>query len=372
MRFTDIKGLNSVKKRLVNAAENEKVAHAQLFLGKPGSPNLAMALAYATYLNCENKIDGEACGSCPSCLKNSKYIHPDFHFVFPVSSTKKISGKDVISTSFLKEWREFLINNPFGNLEDWSSQYGGEDKQVNISKEESRQIVKNLSLKAFEGKYKIMLVWLPEFMHPSAANGILKILEEPPENTIFLLISNNSERLLTTILSRTQIVTIPMFSDEDVTNMLIEEYGIQETKAQELAHLADGDINKATRLSANVEDSNHQFFAEWMRNCFKHNFAELVGTAESFHSMNKVSQRSVLQYGLNILRESLIHNTQPSLKRSNNQLENFIKNFSKVMDADKVFMISKEINSAHYYLERNGSAKMIFLDLSLQIAKIIK
>jgi len=372
MQFSEIKGLDNVKQRLINAATNEKVAHAQLFLGKPGSPNLAMALAYATYLNCENKTNEDACGSCPSCTKNSKYIHPDFHFVFPVSSTKKISGKDVISTSFLKEWREFLINSPFGNLEDWSALYGGEDKQVNISKEESRQIVKNLSLKAFEGKYKIMLIWLPEFMHPSAANGILKILEEPPENTIFLLVSNNSERILTTILSRTQIVTIPMFSDEDIRSILIERNDIPETRAQELAHLADGDINKATRLAANIEDSNHQFFADWMRDCFKRNFTDLVSTADVYHGMNKVSQRSVLQYGLNIMREALIHNAQPSLKRTNGQLNDFIGNFSKVMSAEKVEKISQEINNAHYHLERNGSAKMIFLDLSLQIAKIIK
>lgn len=372
MRFADIKGLERVKKSLIAAAKADQVAHAQLFMGKAGSPNLPMALAYANYLNCENRNETDACGECPSCTKNKKFIHPDMHFVFPVSATKKITGKDVVSTSFLKEWREFLIANPFGDLNSWSAHYGGEDKQVNISKEESRQIIKNLSLKAFEGKYKVMIVWLPEYMHPSAANGILKILEEPPENTIFLLISNDSERLLTTILSRTQMVKIPMFSDENIKEMLVEQHQVEESKAVEIAHLAEGDLSKALRLINNLEDNNHQFFADWMRSCFKRDFADLVKTADFYHTMNKVAQKSFFQYTLNMIRESVIYATEPSINRMNGQLTDFVSNFSKVMDAEKAEKISSKINDAHYHLERNGSAKMIFLDLSLQIARIIK
>lgn len=372
MQFSNIKGLEDVKARLIKAAENDQVAHAQMFLGKPGSPNLAMALAYATYLNCENRTAEGACGQCPSCIKNSKFVHPDLHFVFPVSATKKITGKDVVSTSFLKEWRQFLIEHPYGDLNTWSVYYGGEDKQVNISKEESRQIIKNLSLKAFEGRYKIMIIWLPEYMHPSAANGILKILEEPPEKTIFLLVSNDSERLLTTILSRTQIVTIPLFSDDDIRNILTQNYQVDTDKAEEVAQLADGDITKALRLINNLEDDNQQLFADWMRDCFKRDFVSLVKTADGYHTMNKVAQKSLLQYALNIMRESIIHNTVPSLNRAGGKLKDFVTNFSKVMDAQKAETITQKINDAHYHLERNGSAKMIFLDLSLQIARILK
>lgn len=372
MRFSEIKGLDHVKSRLTNAAKNEKVAHAQLFMGKQGSPNLPMALAYATYLNCENRTDNDACGSCPSCLKNSKFIHPDVHFVFPVSSTKKVSGKDVVSNSFLKEWRQFLIENPFGDLNTWSGYYGGEDKQVNISKEESRQIIKSLSLKSFEGKYKVMIIWLPEFMHPSAANGILKILEEPPAETIFLLVSNDIERLLTTILSRTQMVKIPMFSDDDIRSLLEERTEIGTDKANEIAHLAEGDFSKALSLINNLEDNNQKLFADWMRSCFKRDFADLVRTADDYHAMNKVAQKSLLQYALNIIRESVIYNAEPSINRTNGSLLSFVENFSKVMSDEKAEKIVSEINNAHFYLERNGSAKMIFLDLSLQIARIIK
>jgi len=372
MLFSNIRGLEDVKSRLIQAATNDQVAHAQLFLGKPGSPNLAMALAYATYLNCENKTPEGACGSCPSCVKNSKFVHPDVHFVFPVSSTKKITGKDVVSNSFLKEWREFLIENPFGDLNAWSGHYGGEDKQVNISKEESRQIIKNLSLKAFEGKFKIMVIWLPEYMHPSAANGILKILEEPPESTIFLLVSNDSERLLTTILSRTQIVTIPMFSDEDIKSMLTADHGVEANKADEVAHLADGDISKALRLLNNLEDDNQKIFADWMRDCFKRDFTSMVQRADAYHGMNKVAQKSLLQYTLNILRETLVYVPARDIARTAGSISAFIENFSKVMDSNKIERISQLVNDAYYHIERNASPKMIFLDLSLQIARIIK
>lgn len=372
MLFSDIKGLDEVKERLINAVTHDQVAHAQLFLGKPGSPNLPMALAFANYLNCENKQQNDACGGCPSCVKNIKFIHPDVHFVFPVSATKNVTGKDVVSISFLKEWRTFLTENPFGNLDSWSGYYGGEDKQVNISKEESRQIIRNLSLKAFEGKYKVMIIWLPEYMHPSAANGILKILEEPPERTIFILVSNDSERLLTTILSRTQIVTIPKFTDDSIAAILMEKLGIDEQKAAELAHLADGDLNQAIKLNNNIEDNSHQQFADWMRDCFKRDYTQLVARSDEFHAMNKVAQKSLLQYALNMLRESLIYETTPELKRVSGKIDSFVENFSKVMDGDKVSRISGLINEAYYHLERNASAKIIFLDLSLRIARVIK
>ena len=372
MRFKDIGGLQEVKDKLIASVKNDHVAHAQLFLGRPGSPNLPMALAFATYLNCEQPVGDDSCGVCPSCVKNAKYIHPDLHFVFPVSPTKNITGKDVISTNFLKEWREFLGASPYGALPQWASYYGGEDKEANISKEESRQIIKNLSLKAFEGKYKVMIIWLPEYMHPSAANGILKILEEPPERTIFLLVSNNSERLLATILSRTQIITIPNFSDQELAHILKDQHHLQDDQARQFAHLADGDLNAAIRLMNNVEESGHQLFADWMRDCFKRDFTSLARRSDEFHGMNKVAQKSLLLYAMNMMRESLISQFVPSLKRVDGQEAAFIENFSKVMNESKVSAITQLLGEAHFHLERNAGARMVFLDLSLQIAAIIK
>ncbi|MTI39875.1 ATP-binding protein [Fulvivirga lutimaris] len=372
MLFKDIKGLDDVKGRLVNALQNEQVAHAQLFVGKPGSPNLAMALAYTTYLNCENRGENDACGTCPSCSKNAKFIHPDVHYVYPVSATKNVKSEEAISEKFIKEWRSFLTESPFSDLDTWRDAYGGENKQVNISKKESREIIKSLSLKSFEGKYKVMIIWLPEFMHPTAANGILKILEEPPEKTLFILVSNDKERLLTTITSRTQIVTIPQFADEDIKSILIETNGLDEAKASQLAHLADGDLNNAFKLAQQTENDSHDFFAKWMRSCFSRNFSDLVNMADEFHGSNKLSQRSLLKYALNTFRESLLYQNAPNLNRVNGSVLDFIKNFSKVLHQSKIVKMSNLIDEAYYHLERNGSPKMIFLDLSLHIAAEIK
>ena len=219
MRFGDIYGLEEIKRGLIEAVQKGHVAHAQLFSGPTGSANLALALAFITYINCENPTE-DSCGTCASCQKNTKFIHPDVHFIFPVSSTTRITGKDVLSTNFLKEWRHFLEEDPYGDIADWSVVFGGENKQLNISKGESKSIIQKLSLKAFEGGYKTILIWLPEYMHASAANGILKVLEEPADRTLFLLVTQNHEKLLGTILSRTQKVFIRSFNPSEISAIL--------------------------------------------------------------------------------------------------------------------------------------------------------
>ncbi len=372
MRFGAIKGLDHVKQQLIGALSHQQIAHAQLFVGKPGSPNLPMALAYATYLNCENPSANDSCGACPSCSKNDKLIHPDVHFVYPVSGTKDIKSEDAISEKFIKEWRLFLNENPFGDLDQWRDYYGGENKQVNISKQESREIIKGLSLMAFEGKYKVMILWLPEYMHPTAANGILKILEEPPEKTVFLLVSNDKERLLTTITSRTQIVTIPQMSDADIAQMLVDKLGINNEQALQLAHLSDGDINTAFKLANNIEDDSHEFFTGWMRHAFTRNFTEMVNMADDFHGMSKLAQRSVLKYALNIFRETLVYKNAPQLNRVSGKVLEFLEKFSTVLQEHKIEKMTGLIDEAYFHLERNGSPKIIFLDLTLQIAATIK
>jgi len=372
MRFSDIPGLEDTKKYLTNAVEGGHLAHALLFTGVVGAPNLNLALAFASYLNCDNRINDDACGQCPSCSKNSKFIHPDLHFVFPVSSTKTVKGKDVVSTSFLKDWRKFLLEQPFGNLQDWSNHYGGENKEANISREESRQIIRNLSLKAFEGKYKIMLVWLPEKMHVTAANAILKILEEPPENTVFLLVTNDAENLLTTILSRTQQFTIPKFQDQEIIDYLVQ----QETpagKAAQLAHLADGNMNQALKLASEIEDDSHKLFRDWMRLCYVKDYSKMVTWADVFQKQNRMQQKSVFQYGLNILREVLVTSfPEAGLSKLTGEEKEFVRNFAKVMDSNKINIVSELLNQAYYHIERNANQKITFLDLSLQVAKIIR
>ncbi|CAN5531779.1 hypothetical protein BH23BAC1_BH23BAC1_33360 [soil metagenome] len=374
MFFKDIPGLEEIKKTLINSVKNNHIAHAQLFSGGEGSANLALALAYATYLNCQNPGENDACGTCSSCQKLNKYIHPDLHFVFPVSSTKDVTGvENVVSSSFLKEWRIFLSQNPYGNITEWSEIYGGENKQVNISREESRNIVRNLSFTSFSGGYKIMIIWLPEYMHITCANALLKMLEEPPPKTIILLVSNNSESLLNTILSRAQSYRVRMFNDEELKELLLKQHEISGEKLSQIVHLADGNINEALNLLREVEDDSHKMFREWMRYCYSMDFTMLVEWSERFQKLNKISQKSLFQYGLNMMRETLVLQFDAhELTRTQGEELEFTRKFSKVLSPDQLENITDQLNKALYYLERNANAKIVFLDLSLSLARLFQ
>jgi DNA polymerase III subunit delta' len=371
MRFADIPGLQEVKKLLVDAVKSSHSAHAQLFVGADGALNLPLALAYATYLHCENR-GNDACGTCAACSKNSKYIHPDTHFVFPLSNVKGDKDEERFKADILKSWRAFLLEQPFGILDDWTNFYGGEDKLALISREESREIIKTLSLKPFESKNKVMIIWQPELMHASAANGILKILEEPAPHTYFILVTNAADKLLPTIISRTQIVTVPLLPDEYIEAQLKEKHGVDEKRAAKIVQLADGNLNLALKLQENEEDDNTQRFTEWMRACFKRNYGSLVAMADDYHGLDKLSQRNLMVYSMNMIRETLLHSAgAQSINRARGEELKFVQDFSKVMNVDKVERSFLLMNDATYHLERNGSAKMIFLDLSLKLAKTL-
>jgi DNA polymerase-3 subunit delta' len=370
MRFVDIPGLTSVKERLTRSVNDGKVAHAQLFSGKPGTLNLPLALAYATYLHCQNRQANDACGVCPACSKSLKYIHPDTHFVFPVGNIKGDKDDERFKADILKTWRAFLLEQPFGNLDDWAAAYGGEDKVANISREESREIIRTLSLKSFESPFKVMIIWLPEYMHPSAANGILKILEEPPANTFFILVSNAFDRLLPTIISRLQIVQVPVLSDDEVEGWL-EQFTDDKHKLSHAVQFSEGNAGLAKKLLEVEENHHQQQFADWMRACFKKDYGRLVAFADEFHESDKTMQRNFLLYGLGMLRETLLHRSgATAINRAKGGELKFIQDFSKVMTVDKIERSGQLISESSVFLERNGSAKMIFLDLSLQVSKM--
>lgn len=369
MQFKDIKGYQEVKERLINSVKSGNVAHAQLFEGSKGSGALPLAIAYYTYLNCE-KPDEDSCGTCSSCDKIAKHIHPDIHFVFPVSTSKNVKGSNLISKNYLKEWRNFLQDHPYGELEDWSNYYGGENRQALISRQEGREIVKDLSLKAFEAKYKVILIWLPEMMHISAANSILKVLEEPSDSTLFILVSNDPEKIISTILSRVQRISIRPFKENEIIE-IIKERGVDENQAIQIAHLSEGNLNLATRLSENLEDDNQQLFQDWMRLCFQSDFAKLVSWSEEFSRSNKVAQKSLLSYGMNILRETLVYGLNGGkLTRARNKEIEFVENFSKVLDSDKIELLNQHFNDAHYFLERNANPRILFMDISIKVARL--
>ncbi len=372
MRFADIPGLHEIKQKLIQSVQSNKMAHAQLFTGKEGALNLPLALAYANYIQCTDRAADDSCGVCAACSKNQKYVHPDLHFVFPLSNIKNDKDVDRFKAEITKSWRSFLIEQPFGKLDDWTNFYGGENKQALISREESRNIIKTLSLKSFESPYKVMVIWQPEYMHGSAANGILKILEEPPENTFFLLVTNAADRLLPTIVSRTQLIQVPLLTDEDLGAYLQQETTISETDRKNILQLADGDLNLAVRLTQSDENINQDLFADWMRACFKKNYADLVRMADEFHQMDKLNQRNLLYYSIGMMRESLLYLAgSTSINRTQGGELKFIQDFSKVLNVLKIEKANQLMSDASYFLERNGSAKMIFLNLSLQLTAIL-
>ncbi len=369
MTFNDIPGLSEIKQRLIRSAQEGKIAHAQLFMGREGALNLPLALAYATYLHCSNKGEVDCCGKCPGCSKNLKYIHPDTHFVFPLSNVKGDKDDERFKADSMKSWRSFLLTQPFGNFADWTLSYGGEDKQAIISKEESREIVKTLSLKPFESPFKIMIIWQPEYMHPSAANGILKILEEPPQNTFFLLVSNNPERLLPTTLSRTQQVIVPLLSDAELDTFL-QSKEPDEAKRAKLVADAEGNVRLAMELMVSDVEDHHQRLADWLRACYKQDAVKMFSLSEEFHELDKLQQHSLFSYTLTMLRETLLVMADtPSLLRSRDGEKKFVQDFGKFMRLPAVEQAYHLINDAGYQLERNGNAKMIFLDTSLKLAK---
>lgn len=376
MQFSQIIGLEDIKQTLVNAIQKNHVAHAQLFLGKEGGANLAMAVAYATFLNCENKTaeSTDACGSCPSCYKFGKLIHPDLHFIFPTATTKQISKRDeAISGAFMKEWREFFIKNPYNSLKNWSVAFGGEGKQCMIPVEDGRNIIRSLALKAFEAAYKVLIIWLPELMNINAANAILKILEEPPEKTVFLLVANSAENMLVTIQSRTQLVLIRPFGDDEVKTHLVEKTGATPERASQIAMLADGNLNEAYRLLSDTKDISQDIFRDWMRICFRFDIPSMMKEADKFNELEKEEQKSLLQYGISMLREAFVYKFGgESLVRADKQLMEFIKNFSTVLHIGNVETLQEKLTKAYFHLERNANARILFLDLSLQISGILK
>ncbi|HEY8402633.1 MAG TPA: DNA polymerase III subunit delta [Cytophagaceae bacterium] len=373
MQFSEIPGLQETKRTLINSVKNNHVAHAQLFSGTEGNAALAMALAYATYINCEDKKEEDSCGVCASCTKINKLIHPDIHFVYPVSTTKDVP-KDALSNSFLKDWRTFVQANPFASLNDWANHIGAENKQLNISVDESRNLIKTLALKAFEADYKVMIIWLPEFMNSAAANAILKILEEPPYKTLFLLVTQNQQKIITTILSRTQRIFIRPFTDDEIKQLIVQKFNLEDKKAQQIAYLADGNLNEAFRLIEEIQEDNQSMFRDWMRLCYKrNNIPELVEWSEEFQKMGKEAQKGLFQYGINIMRESLVYKLSGSeLLRLHDEDLKFVEGFSKVMDEHKIEKIYQQLNDGYYHIERNANAKIAFLDISFSISNILK
>jgi len=373
MYFIDIPEHKPIKARLVYIAQHNQVPHAQLFWGPEGSAQLTLALAFATYLNCQHRLAEDACGQCPSCLKMHKLIHPDVKFVFPTSPTKQITGKEVVSNSFLKTWRSFIQEQPYGHASDWSYYMGTEHKQLSIPREEARHITQHVSLKALEGAYKVVLIWLPEYLHTTAANALLKVLEEPPPHSIFLLVSMAPERILTTIRSRTQQTHVPAFTDTAITHLLTQQHALPQEKLAQIVTLANGNFNQALKLAGDSQGDEFGQFKAWMRLCYAKNWTQLVAQAERFQQWPKEGQRNFLVYALHILREALLMRfTHHKLSRVTAAEQAFAKKLGQSLAYEQVKVFNTWLNQACYHIERNANPKLLFLHLSLNIAQVFQ
>ena len=372
MLFKEIIGQNEVKKRLIRSVQENRVSHAQLFLGAEGNGSLPLALAYAQYILCKERKADDSCDVCSSCKKNNKLIHPDVHFVYPIALKKNESE---ISTDVVSAWREAFLENPYINLSDWFSCLDAENKQPVIGVEESGEILRKLSLTTYEGEFKVVLLWMPEKMNIAAANKLLKILEEPTDKTLFILISENEEALLRTIYSRTQLIKINRISDDEIKEALVEKNQMDSGNAARIAYLADGNYNAALKLIVeNTEENLHLHkFRDWMRLFFKVDVIALIAWSEEIAKAGRENQKAFLLYGLNIIRECLvgIYGDKKLVRVDGEELD-FVSKLSTKLDGNMCGQLFDELNKAILHIERNGNGKLIFIDLSLKCIKIIK
>lgn len=377
MQFKNIIGHSEVKKRLINSVKEGRISHAQLFLGAEGSGNLPMAIAYAQYIACENKGDIDSCGTCSACIKFEKLAHPDLHFVFPVATNKTIT-KEPKSANYINEWRELnLENNSYISLAQLQDKLDTENKQLLISKNESAEILKTLSLKTYEAEYKVMIIWYPEKFNIASANKLLKIIEEPPAKTLFILVAHDAEQIINTILSRTQMVKVGRIEEQELQNELIEKFKLEPTTAHNVAQISDGNYIKAKQLieHSDAEESYHKLFVVWMRSAFKGDVAGLITWTEqiALSSFGREKQKQFLKYGLHLFRESLMANYgDNSLGRVAESEVKFLQNFAPYVHGANCLPIIELFNDAVYHIERNANPKILFLDVSLKLTKLLR
>jgi len=372
MKFSEITGKKNVKKALIFSKKENRIPHALLFVGPEGTGKLGLALAFSQYINCEDPQGDDSCGRCSSCLKYQKLIHPDLHFVFPLMKTDETT---LVCNEFLSQWRQMVLANAYFTPLQWYAFIGRENKQGVIYAEEANEIIKKLNFKTFEADYKCMIIWLPEKMNISAANKLLKILEEPPDKTVFILIAEEPELILPTLLSRCQIVKIPPIKDSDLYETLQNQSDLPEHDIKNAVLLAEGNMIKATAILESNGD-NQQFldnFKMIMRAAYTFNVIEIIKLTEETAKLSKEKQKDYLMFMLKVIRDNfLICEGAGSKVVSRPEEVEFNSKFHPYINQRNVFTIVSEIEKAHFHLERNGNAKIIFLDMMLSIARVIK
>ena len=373
MLFNQIIGQEHIKKHLKVSAENGRIPHAQLFVGKEGSGVLPMAIAYAQFLLCNFSEHAEICN-----LKCDKLQHPDLHFAYPVTTNENVK-KHPVSSLFLEDWRSFIATQPYGSLFNWLQHIGVENKQGIIGVDEAEEVVKKLRLKSYEGGFKVMIIWMAEKLNIAAANKLLKLIEEPPEKTVFLLITENEEQLINTIKSRCQALYFPALSEQDISNTLVVNHQVSDNEAANIAQQAEGNFNKALHLLNN--DANDLIFEEWfvmwIRTAFKAKgnatvVQQLIEWSDIIAKSGRETQKRFLAYCLQFFRQALLLNYKSnSLVFMETKTGFDLSKFAPFVHADNILEIEKEVSDAIYHIERNGNAKIILLDLSMKLTRFL-
>lgn len=375
MLFTEVIGQWQLKTKMTEMILSGRFPHALMLAGPTGNGGLPLALAVAQYLHCENRQGSDSCGACPSCLKHQKFIHPDLYFSFPVVKPEK-KREPPVSTDYIKEWRTALSQNPYLNYNDWMQRIEAENRQGNITADECRQIIHHFSLKTFEATYKIQIIWLAEFLG-NEGNILLKLIEEPPPNTIFILLVENLEPVLNTIISRTQIVKVPPIEDNDLAQALLQNFEMDSTAAQKIARICDGNFDTAMIIAAGEENVNDKLLHQWLACCYhlkqkpsEANTQTLLEWTETIAKVGRENQKIFLKYALFFLREcSLLVQTGHSEKLDGDELK-FARGLSAKLQPEQFEAITGILNRIHYHIERNANPKIQFLSNSFKIASV--
>ena len=375
MLFKEIVGNLNTKKQLLEGVKNNRVSHAQLFSGKSGSAKLVLALAYAQFLNCEDKAKNDSCGTCSSCLKYNNLSHPDLHLIIPVLKVNNI--KDPVSDHFIGRWRNFIMDNYYSSLNDWIDSFGVENKtgqQGAIYKHEADNIHKKLSLKNYEADYRAVLIWMPERMNLEVSNKLLKLFEEPPNGTIFLLVSENANQLLPTIVSRLQTIKVSDFTTEDIINHFGENIFSFE-KAKQLKNLTDADFGKISQILNDNENNLDLFndFSSWMRLSYKMDVQGISKWVERLATKGRKQQQLFLSYTIKMIRECIIYNfANNNLLKANESELAFLTKFSLFIHEENSILMVEKLEESIKAINRNANAKILFFELSMQMMKFLK
>lgn len=366
--FKDVIGQAAVKQHLIELVHGNRLSHALLVLGQEGSGALPMALAFAQYVVCEQPGENDACGVCPTCVKTQRLMHPDIHYSYPVIPKK--AGDKPVSTDYGAEWREFVAQYPYGNAYDWLQFIGAENKQGNITAQECNDIIHKLNLKSFESGYKVLIMWMPEYLG-NEGNKLLKLIEEPPANTLFLLVAENESLILQTILSRTQLIKLPLPETADIERALIERAGVAAEQARQIAVLSEGNYHEALQLVRHAEDDWQGVLRDWLNAILKNGPIAQVKWIEEIGKSGRERQKQFLRYFNHLLEQAIrLRYIGDGLPVPEGERD-FALRLNKIADIGQQRAIIEELDRAAYYIERNAHAKMLFHALTIKLYHIL-